>query len=210
MNGDYKFRNITKEDIYFLKELQNEINTQDTICQRDPRFWVVMQTVRTYGFSDEYSDDYILVNSDDYEYAYDNIKDSFELIEEYMDEFGEDREYKDWKCEYIKCSETISITGILEYGEKEEWELKTLEDVMDFMNDEVLGEDIFKLVYYKDEEQIVPNTFFLTKRECEEHIKRNSYHYNKPHSYAMTAWRSSQVEKLYDILHNVNWNNITE
>lgn len=32
---------INKEDIEFLKELQNEMLTQDTICQADPRFWVV-------------------------------------------------------------------------------------------------------------------------------------------------------------------------
>ena len=210
MNGDYKFRNITKEDIYFLKELQDEINTQDTICQRDPRFWVVMQTVRTYGFSDEYSDDYVLVDSYDYDLAYYDIKEVFGLIEEYMDELSEDRCYKDWKCEYIKDSEMISIVGVSEREITDEWELTSLDDVMNFMNYEVLHEDRFKIVYYKDDEQIVPNTFFLTKRECEEHIKMNSYHYNNPHSYAMTASRSPQVEKLYNILHSVNWNNIKE
>ena len=28
---------ITKEEILFLKELQKEMNTQDTVCQADPQ-----------------------------------------------------------------------------------------------------------------------------------------------------------------------------
>ena len=56
------------------------------------------------------------------------------------------------------------------------------------------------------EQEIDENTMFLTLRECKEHIEANSYHYNKPHPYAMTAWRSPQVERLYKILQNTNWN----
>ena len=39
-------RNITEQDIECLKQLQHEMNTQDTVCQADPRFWVVRGTVR--------------------------------------------------------------------------------------------------------------------------------------------------------------------
>ena len=34
---------LTANEITFLKELQDELNTQDTFGQADPRFWVVVQ-----------------------------------------------------------------------------------------------------------------------------------------------------------------------
>jgi hypothetical protein len=53
----------------------------------------------------------------------------------------------------------------------------------------------------KREHIIKQNTMFFTKRECQEHIKRNHYHYNKSvHTYAMTAWRSPQVERIMKFL----------
>ena len=36
--------NLTQEELDFLIELQHELNTQDTIGQADPRFWVVAGT----------------------------------------------------------------------------------------------------------------------------------------------------------------------
>ena len=48
---------ISKKDIEFLKELQHEMLTQDTVCQADPRFWVVQQKVRTYGIHEDYGID---------------------------------------------------------------------------------------------------------------------------------------------------------
>ena len=53
----------------------------------------------------------------------------------------------------------------------------------------------------KKEHIIIQNTMFFTKRECQEHIKSNYYHYNKSvHTYAMTAWRSPQVERVMKFL----------
>ena len=56
--------------------------------------------------------------------------------------------------------------------------------------------------------RIAKDTMFLTLRECKEHIARNSYHYTDPHPYAMTAWRSPQVERLWKILQEVDWNKL--
>lgn len=60
-------------------------------------------------------------------------------------------------------------------------------------------------VSYRDIKIIVENTFFLTLADCEKHIELNRYHYNNPYPYCMTAWRSPQVERLYKILENENW-----
>ena len=35
-------RTISVEDLKFLQALQDELLTQDTVCQADPRFWVVL------------------------------------------------------------------------------------------------------------------------------------------------------------------------
>lgn len=43
-----------------------------------------------------------------------------------------------------------------------------------------------------------------------EDIKCNDYHYIDPHTYGMTAWRSPQVERLYKILHEVDFKQLLE
>lgn len=56
---------MNKEDIKFLKDLQHEMLTQDCVCQANPRFWVVMQTVRQYGVDSDYGIDGTLITSCD-------------------------------------------------------------------------------------------------------------------------------------------------
>lgn len=56
------------------------------------------------------------------------------------------------------------------------------------------------------EEYIVPDTMFITKEEAKEHLEKNKHHYSsKAHTYAMTAWRSPSVKKLFEILMNADW-----
>lgn len=60
-------------------------------------------------------------------------------------------------------------------------------------------------IYEHCVETIVPDTLFLTLRECEEHIEANRHHYSNPRPFCMCAWRSPQVEKLVEILHEVDF-----
>lgn len=182
-------REINKEDIEFLRNLQHEMNTQDTVGQRDPRFWVVMETIRKWGYDSDYVDDCCIVDNEGNEYH-------GETLEEVLESFIED----DFEINYER-KDFVYIQG---YGM-----ITTLEDICEYMELEY-NKDNLSVCYYKDVERIVPDTMFLTKRECEEHIKRNHYHYNKPHPYAMTAWRSPQVEKLYEVLQNIDWNRLKE
>lgn len=58
---------------------------------------------------------------------------------------------------------------------------------------------------------IQPDTFFITKKEAQQHIYDNQNHYNNTvHTYAMTAWRSRVVEKLWDILRTADFNSLKE
>lgn len=46
----------------------------------------------------------------------------------------------------------------------------------------------------------------MTLRDCREHINRNAHHYSREaHPYAMTAWRSPQVERLWELLCEVDF-----
>lgn len=104
------------------------------------------------------------------------IEEAISYMKEYFDE--SDLKIEEWK----KCS--------------------TIFDFVDSLEEE--GFDI-DAVPYKDIYVIAENTFFLTLEECKKHIELNGYHYNNPYPYCMTAWRSPQVERLYKILENTNW-----
>lgn len=182
-------KKLSKEDIEFLKSLQNEMNTQDTCCQADPRFWVVMQTKRIYGIAEDYGATGQLIVGNDGEEIEDNINALYEFLHDDLD----------IDCYLDRISGTDkSVINI------EEKILEDIEDVMNFI-EEYTSYDQYSLVSYMDVEQIVEDTMFITLRECEKHIQANSYHYKRPIPYAMTAWRSPQVERLYKILQETKW-----
>ncbi|MBZ9693245.1 hypothetical protein FDF26_13665 [Clostridium botulinum] len=184
---------MNKNDIDFLNNLQNEMNTQDTCCQADPRFWVIMQKKRVYGIDEDYEvTGTIITSSDDceLEIEIDDTKSIYNFLIEELE---------------VDCK---LIDGYIQVYNDEEDVLYDEDDLINFLDNE--GYDEYRLVNYRDEEEIVQDTFFLTRRECEEHIKMNSYHYRNAHPYAMTAWRSPQVERLYKILQETNWNELKE
>jgi hypothetical protein len=184
---------MKNEDREFLKELQHEMLTQDTVCQADPRFWVVMQTVRDYWVEDNVDgiciyDTYAaesVFEGDQEEKLAIWIKENFDVVV---------------KCEYDR--------GFLEIvcEDDNEFSISGMSEIKDFLDEYASGQ--YSICNYRDREEIAQDTMFLTLRECKEHIEANHYHYKNPHSYAMTAWRSPQVERLYKILQNTDWDNV--
>lgn len=64
----------------------------------------------------------------------------------------------------------------------------------------------FRTINYQLVDCIYPDTMFLTQKEAEEHLRANDYHYSSDaHTYAMTAWRAPDVERLWKILQEVDW-----
>lgn len=178
---------MQKRNIDFLIDLQHEMLTQDTVCQANPRFWVVQEKRRYYGIEEGFEDGTVVAW--DGETVAENLKELYEYLEE---------SEEDLDIEY--CEEHIIINA------DESECFYNIEDLVDYMRKDLNYNDGLDLVKYRDEYVIVSDTMFLTKRECEEHIRKNHYHYREPHSYAMTAWRSPQVEKLFDVIMNTNWN----
>ena len=85
--------------------------------------------------------------------------------------------------------------------------IANIEELINALDDLCLIEDDEYMVgYYRNEHHIYPDTMFLTNRSCKKHIELNHYHYDaNVHSYAMTAWRSPEVEQLWNILQKVDW-----
>ena len=190
-------RSITEEDVKFLQSLQNEMLTQDTVGQADPRFWVVRGTVREYNIEEGFEDGEELVNVDG-EILAENMKELFEYITNDTDL------EKEYDITYYKENEIIEMVN-KDIFDKYTYYISSISEFVKEFGHEM---DVH-LIRYKEEDKIFENTMFLTIRECEEHIKLNYYHYPKDaHSYAMTAWRSPQIEKLYKILQEVDWNNV--
>lgn len=180
---------MRKEDVDFLRQLQHEMLTQDTVCQANPRFWVVMQTVRDYWVDDDI-DGVCIYDTDACESVFEGeleqlagwVEKEFSIVQ---------------KCEYD--------SGFLEIvcEDGNEYNISDISEIRDFF--EEYDSEHYSICNYRDREEIAKDTMFLTLRECKEHIERNHYHYKKPHSYAMTAWRSPQVAKLYEIIEKTDW-----
>lgn len=182
---------MNKEQVEFLKELQEEMRTQDHVGQASPRFWAVGD-YKWQPVADGHGEKTTIFCFDLNEDRSFTHEEMVEELVSYLEDWSEERpEAEGWIKELKLASE-----GDLHL------EL-TVEEVLDG-----IGYD------YSVQEEACnhftrPDTFFLTLREAKEHIKRNAHHYSaKAHPYAMTAWRSPQVEKLYGILETVDWSQV--
>ena len=212
--------NLTQEELDFLIELQHELNTQDTVCQADPRFWVVAGTQKTY-VGEEYSEGEELIGGEsvlayDFEEAIKYFQEEVIIAAnedsdefEYILEEDSTRSLKSYR--FLKIDKTCDKNDedYIEGDEiLEEYNyIDGIEELIEALSDcGIIDDGEYTVGNYRNEHHIYPNTMFLTNRSCKKHIELNYYHYDDDvHSYAMTAWRSPEVEKLWDILQKVDW-----
>ncbi|NYV64607.1 hypothetical protein HYI36_05015 [Bacillus sp. Gen3] len=173
------------EVIQFLKDLQNELKTQEDDGQAAPRYWSIMDykwVVTAEGHEDRIS----LFDSDTCE--------TIEL-DDYVDEIlNGDRK------------EEFSEEEIEELKDKKEWCGPS--DIYDWIEEYDDGSR-FYMIYEEQVSFIAPNTMFLTKAEAKRHLELNHYHYSpKAHTYAMTAWRAPKMKQLIKILETFDWDSI--
>lgn len=173
-----------EDTLKFLKELQMELKTQDNDAQASPRFWTVGD-YRMVNCAEGFEDDFVINLPElDFSGSLEEIK---ELITDRTEEGDEELQ------EYVE-----------EHGELKDWE----EDVvLDYLRDNV--DNSVSVITVREEHFVVENTMFITKEEARLHIKQNSHHYSpRVHTYAMTAYRASKVERLWEILENFDWDSI--
>lgn len=211
---------LTQEELDFLIDLQHELNTQDTVSQADPRFWVVAGTQKVY-VGKEYSEGEELCGGESV--LADGIEEAIKYFQEEViiaaNENSEDFEYileeeptrsfKSWKILQIDKSCDKNDEDYTEGDEiLEEYNyIDNIEELIEALNDlGLIEDDEYMVGNYRNEHHIYPDTMFLTNRSCKRHIELNHYHYDADvHSYAMTAWRSPEVEQLWNILQKVDW-----
>lgn len=212
--------NLTKDELDFLINLQHELNTQDTVSQADPRFWVVAGTQKVC-VGKEYSEGEELCGGESI--LADGIEEAVKYFQEeviiaanedseefeYVLEEEKTRSFKSWKV--LKIDKTCDKNDE-DYDEgdeilKEYNYINDIEELIEALNDlGLIEDDEYMVGHYRSEHHIYPDTMFLTNRSCKRHIELNHYHYDaNVHSYAMTAWRSPEVEQLWNILQKVDW-----
>jgi hypothetical protein len=203
--------NLSKEDYNFLIDLQNEMLTQDHVSQAAPRFWVVGGT-RKVATAPEYADGVQLIC--DTAIMADGLAEAVEHFKERIEDNVEDLddqiiiEKEDYSFESYKVLKIDKNRDVL-YEQTCITEISELIDAMVDVN--LIDDTEYSIGYYYNEHYRYPNTMFLTNRSCKEHIVANHYHYSgDAHSYAMTAWRSPEVERLFNILDKINWHLMKE
>lgn len=169
-----------QKSITFLKELQKELRNQPHDCQASPRFWVI-RDYQDFPCEEGYQDK-TEVNWPDGDFVGD-----FEELKE--DVLGDDYDLSE------EAKEDLD-------------NLASAQDAVDWIYKHFQNHSY--IVYVQTRPFIIANTLFLTKKEAIQHIKANSHHYtSRVHTYAMTAWRSPEVEKLWNILEFFDWDAIS-
>ena len=188
---------ITKEELDFLSDLQHELNTQDHVGQADPRFWVIMGQEKQVVPSG-YEDDVTLYDNDAAEELADGIDNIIKFLNKKFKDDGEP-----WEITQEYSGYTIKSKKDDEYDEY----LCDLEELEEWLHEHNHKDCTFH--YYSCKPKVYPDTMFLTEKSAANHLKENYYHYDDTaHTYAMTAWRSPEVEKLIKILQTVDFSNI--
>ena len=197
---------MNKEDIKFLNDLKNEMLTQDTCFQANPRFWVIRQKERIYYCDREVSNGFFIFDNNESEIIFEGgNKDIPKYIINLVNELYENG-YIDSNLEYVN----VYSFGNIDFKFNGHYYVIYNETDFEYFLQRCLDMDV-ELGYYQENHVIQNNTFFMTLREAKEHLEKNKHHYNntaKP--YAMTAWRSPQVERLYEIIQNTDWSELDE
>ncbi len=167
---------LSSEDIIFIKNLSNEINTQDNRCTAKPFTYRIQQSQKVISLDSSQYNNIGITIDDDY---YDDIEDCFEYVEEcvneenesddyyvqiitkseledYLDELGKDYNYYSWQYEDRLCSSSQGGTNC-----------------------------------------------FLTEKACEDFIKSNSHNLSNPKSYVVHEFRNNEMKQLIELVHKL-------
>ena len=178
---------MTEKDFEFLENLKNEMLTQDTHFTANPRYWVVAERIKEYRPTGEgdYTE-YVCGDLDIYTYS---LKDFVNYI---LDNYDESEIFN------------TDYQDLLDLNEKEELDSEDEDLLLNILNCLDIEIDIYHFDWvYKPSENY--NTFFLTEKECKEHIEKNYYHYNQGIPYCVHGYRCYGLDKLIDIITKTDW-----
>ena len=168
---------LTDNEYEFLKDLCHELNTQETDCQADPRYWGVLET-REVGVPEGCGEPRIYMGDG----GTGTLKEAVDYIKEYIpDERPATR--KAWRA-VNKENMTEVVIFAHRYLDWNDWRIVDM-DKREFVSQETGA--------------------FLTKRACKEYIKKYGYNHSHPQTYAMTAYRNFELWSLLKLLKNIKF-----
>ena len=169
---------LSQDDYEFLKDLQNELNTQTTDGNAQPVFWGVMEK-KEVAVPEGCGDD-IKISYDDGAW---DLNEAIDAVNECISEYP------------IELRER--------WGEIDKTDIQ---EIFDFMKDELEWDNIYNVYDVKEEDVLCRYTgAFLTKRAAKEYVEKYAYNHNKPFTYAMTAFRNFELERLLNILRKIEF-----
>lgn len=178
------------DDILFLQGLQKKLNEADNVdsmndSQANPRFWVIKDAVLV---EDEDGKPYIFNHTEATAYT---LEEFCQMVNDEVHDFDNARITDRWNA--VDKNDAEEVSSFVNNICYKEW------DGFDWVTD---------VIRYREDWKICENTFFLTKEAAERHIKVNHYHYRKPHTYAMTAWRSPEFERFMELFKHADLSNL--
>ena len=211
-------RTFTPADRVFLQTLQKELNTQSSMGNADPVFWVLKGT-QSVVVSDSTNADETLLTLPESENDYGTLAEVrealqsrqplYQLLQENNIQISE-VQFTTHTAGKVKWDVLHMTLGQMDDNHKMAYRCRYMEDVWEALRDAGLSDDQIGLTYMKNIPYIYPNTLFLTHYDAQEHLRKYSYNYAPDtHAYAMTAGRSPRVEQLLNIIRTVDWNSVT-
>lgn len=201
-------RPLTQDDVQFLTALQHEMNTQDTMCNADPRFWVI-KGVRWNPCEDPDAADITILNGPGPEAIASTPEEAMQFLlsdsiakrlagtDYSIENAGSDTASKNAPAVVVTVKQTP-------HDIKRVFNIKSVKDAYEALCFCRLYD--YTLTYEAMEPHIYADTLFLTHRACEDHLRRYHYNYDeKAHAYAMTAIRSPEVETLWKLIQQVDF-----
>lgn len=166
---------LNEQDYEFLKELQHELNTQETDGNAQPVFWGVEEEVEDFRGTDGDYGGEPYIRFDDGKWS---VEEAVQKVEEVLHEYEPDIQ-----------SEWTDV------------DKESADDIYEFMTERLKWDNVYDVIYIDKKWQVTPFTgAFITKRACKNYIERYGYNHCKPHTYAMTAYRNFELERLLKIL----------
>ena len=173
---------LNKEEMLFIKNLSNEMNTQDNRCTAKPYTYRVQQSEKVISLDrDKYENLGILIDNDE---PFDNIEDCVEYVN--------DRIYEDFIYEEDVHSDNYV-------------NIKTKSDLEHYLDKYSIKYEYYSWKYidsFNNSHQGGSNCF-LTEKACEEFIESNSHNLCNPRSYIVHEFRNPEMRKLIDIIHKL-------
>lgn len=203
---------LSEKDIEFLTNLKNEMISQEgTTGNAEPVYFSLIET-EGIPTDEDFSDELCIYEKNTGETITTGMESAVNDVLSYLSESGdiENLEKEGWKI----TAKNNQITACFNDKKKNitiTQRNDSLYDILDVINEiwEKAGIAItvsMDIMPIYNVHKIVENTLFITKKAADKYLERFGYNHKKDtHSYAMTAIRSPEIEKLWEIIKTTDW-----